>query len=186
MRTKWIPYCCFIAGVGLAGCNSAQPEAKTTSPEPTANQDTKPVADNNGESQTSPPKADAPKTEVKKTEEHSKLFHWASSIDEGLAMAKKSKGFVMIKFEADWCGPCQIMKKEAFTDTKVAAALSKAIIVPIDVDSPVGQTLSQKYQVSGIPRLEFLKTDGTSFGSLMGYESVDWLLGELKPILAKA
>ena len=56
------------------------------------------------------------------------------------------KGNVLVDFYADWCGPCQMMKKvvEEFAD------LHKDVkVVPINIDDE--EELAEAYGVSTIP-----------------------------------
>ncbi|MGE0002355.1 MAG: thioredoxin family protein [Fimbriimonadaceae bacterium] len=109
---------------------------------------------------------------------------WAKSVDEAKAIAKKEGKYVVMKFEAEWCGPCQLMKKEAFNDPDVVAKLEDAVIVAIDIDKKETMELQQKYQVANIPRLVFADATGKSFGDVMGYDTVDTFKVHLDRALA--
>ncbi len=178
-----------LLGLG-SGCQNPTPNESSPSPSVDSTQTT------GSKAEPAKPAADEPTSkDVRSTTDtvakddktaESTLFHWAFSKDEGLKQAKSEHKYVVLKFEASWCGPCQIMKREAFEDKNVADILRKAIIVPIDVDSPEGGKLSAEFKADTIPRLEFLKPDGKSFGHIVGYAGLDWLKKNLKQIVAKA
>lgn len=81
----------------------------------------------------------------------------------------------VLDFYADWCGPCQMMKpvmadfEKAHSDIKVKA-------VNIDEESD----LAEKYGVSGIPCIVFLK-DGEEVDRVVGVAP----LKKLEKILEK-
>lgn len=150
----------------LAGCGSQPTEtaAKTTEEPVTTSTpaevlETQPTA-------TTEPVAEVPKPAGAK-------LVWANSVDEAKAIAKKDGKYVLMKFEAEWCGPCQLMKKEAFNDPDVVAKLEDAVLVAIDIDKKETMELQQKYQVAQVPRLVFADATGTSFGDVMGYDTID-------------
>lgn len=70
----------------------------------------------------------------------------------------------ILKFEADWCGPCQQMKP---VFDKVSKNLSsKAKFETINVDNQSG--LAERYKVAGLPTVIAIK-DGKEVGRSMGY-----------------
>jgi thiol:disulfide interchange protein len=179
---------CLLA-VGIAGCTPSAEQA-IKAPDPVS---FKPTIENaastyaqpaNGQPAESgsnaPTKSPDPKEPAEKP---SKLFTWASTREDGLRIAKKNNGIVVLKFEAEWCGPCQVMKHEAFNDPVVAKSLRHAVIVPIDLDTEIGQQLAPQYEVESIPRLVFLKADGKPFGKIDGYMTLDGFRRDVDRIL---
>ena len=78
---------------------------------------------------------------------------------------------VLVKFGAEWCGPCRAMEP-------VLAELSKSMaghihVVEIDVDKHPG--LASHYRISAIPRL-FLFDHGKVVADRVGSETRDGLL----------
>jgi thiol:disulfide interchange protein len=129
-----------------------------------------------------PAKEAEPRSALPKTDKS--LIPLAKDVDSAVAQAKKEGKFVLMKFEAEWCGPCQLMKKEAFNDPSVAELLKDAVVVPIDIDDAKTNALQKKYQVGSIPFLVFTQPDGKAFGAILGYESTDWLKRRIKEHLA--
>lgn len=68
------------------------------------------------------------------------LWFQAKVVDQG--------NLVLVKFGADWCGPCRMVDKEL---DKLRGRVPSLDIVKIDVDEK--PHLASHYGVSGIPRL---------------------------------
>lgn len=193
MRMKRIVFLA-LAAFAVAGCDPVKTETASNAPEqppvsggqesPAVKSDETPITPE----ETKPASLDKPVKTVDppKVGEDKKLFHYADTKEAGLKVAKSTGGFVLLKFEADWCGPCQIMKREAFHDAGFAKTMEKAVVVPIDVDSETGQKLAAEYHADQIPKLVFLKSDGQSFGEIFGYMNVEWLQREVKNVFKKA
>ena len=66
---------------------------------------------------------------------------------------------MLLYLTAEWCGPCQEMRREVFTDPQVADAISRFIPVRVDIDRE--QALAQKYNTdNGIPEFIQFDSDG--------------------------
>lgn len=78
----------------------------------------------------------------------------------------KVGGMVLVDFNADWCGPCQMMKPilEEFAEKNAEVRL-----VGINVDD--NSDLAEKYGVSGIPCLALFK-NGEEVNRVVGVQSV--------------
>ncbi len=112
---------------------------------------------------------------------------FAGDTVEAFATAKKEGKVVMVKYGAEWCGPCQQMKKEAFTDGKVAEALKGVVVVDIDVDSPgLDAEWLKEHNVGPIPTVQFFRADESMIGETVGYDDVPGFIREIEKILAKA
>ncbi len=76
----------------------------------------------------------------------------------------------ILKFEADWCGPCQQMKP---IFKKVSEKYgSEVAFQSINVDSQ--NALAERFNIEGLPTVIALK-DGREVGRHVGYMS-DWKL----------
>jgi thiol:disulfide interchange protein len=114
-------------------------------------------------------------------------LNFASDTAAAFATAKKEGKAVMVKYGAEWCGPCRQMKEEAFTDGRVAEALKDVIVVDIDVDSPGADAeWLEDHNVGPIPTVQFFRTDGSMIGETVGYGGVPSFVAEVEKILAKA
>ncbi len=99
----------------------------------------------------------------------------------GLARAKNQDKSVFLYFYAQWCTYCTKLKQTTFMDEKVQAYLDDHF-VSISVDADQNQTLSQTWQVTGLPTMWFLTPEGDRISNLPGYVDGSQLLKILKYI----
>lgn len=82
--------------------------------------------------------------------------------------------YKIIKFGADWCGPCKVLNKtlEDFTDCEV---------VKYDVDE-VEDDLLQKYQIRNIPVTILVDKNENEIQRWVGVFNVDEISDKIKDI----
>ncbi len=76
----------------------------------------------------------------------------------------QAKGLVLVDFNADWCGPCKMMKPilEAFAKTH-----SEVKLVGVNIDD--NDELAEEYRVSTIPCMVMFK-DGIEVAREVGVQ----------------
>lgn len=72
----------------------------------------------------------------------------------------------LLKFYADWCGPCK-------TQAKVLESLDNVIIENIDVDTDEGEELADKYNIRGCPTIIFLDNNDNVLERFNGLTSLE-------------
>ncbi len=87
---------------------------------------------------------------------------------DALAKAKTANKPVIAIFSAVWCGPCQQMKKEVYPSAEVKPFHDKFIWAYIDADEDSNAADMKKFNVEGIPHIEFLDSTGKSIGQKVG------------------
>jgi len=103
---------------------------------------------------------------------------WQSDLARARHEAQTSRKQVFVYFTADWCGPCQQMKRTTFSDMEVDRVLRFHIPVKIDIDQqPV---LARKYRVESIPHFAVLDDEGDPAASASGYMTSEELIGFVK------
>lgn len=89
---------------------------------------------------------------------------------KALAQAKEQKKLVFLDIYATWCGPCKMLKKNTFTDEKVANFFNEHFInVSVDGEQSVGLELTRKYAIEGYPTLIVTDAEGKPVLYSVGY-----------------
>jgi len=81
---------------------------------------------------------------------------WEHSYDAGMAAAREANKAVLIDFTAEWCGWCQKMDEEVYTDPAVMDALKDFVCIKVDTDKNPRVALA--YQIRSLPRTVMLNT----------------------------
>jgi thiol:disulfide interchange protein len=91
---------------------------------------------------------------------------WHEDLDSALREAKASHREVFVDIWAEWCPPCQRMRKEVFPALQAQAALKKVVAASVMVEKkdrtpiPAGVAVDQKYGTQAYPTLVMLDEDG--------------------------
>ncbi len=84
--------------------------------------------------------------------------------------AAKEEKFIFVDAYTDWCGWCEVLDKEMFTDPKVAPYINENFIpVKIDFEDSLGIILAMKFRVSGYPTSLVFNNYGQLTGKFSGY-----------------
>ena len=97
-----------------------------------------------------------------------------------LARAQEKSLPLVIDFGAEWCNPCQRLKKETLVDPRVAAALTGVELVYVDIDKH--PQLARFYGVQSIPDLLFVSREGLVVDRLHSFEAAGEFLGRLERV----
>jgi thiol-disulfide isomerase/thioredoxin len=122
----------------------------------------------------------SPPVNAKKVEYSGDPTKWYYDLEEGMKVAKATGKMIFLDFNATWCGPCQMYKKNIFPTPEFMEIAKKYVLVDIDTDEQ--EALARKYGVSGIPDLRFLKPDGTQVHKVVGYKGMA-LLDDMRAAL---
>ena len=109
---------------------------------------------------------------------------WITNFTEGQVVAKRDGKPIILKFTADWCGPCRMLTREVFSDSQVGQFVQGAFVpVIVDVTDRHGanQSIANQYQVDALPTLVVLNPDGQEQARKVGYLDKPVLLSWLEP-----
>jgi len=85
----------------------------------------------------------------------------------------------LLYFTATWCGPCRLVEREVFDHPEGQAELAHYDLIHVDLDSPAGQALSERFRVANVPTFVVLDSLGAEVDRVRGYRSRRLLLRDL-------
>ena len=91
-----------------------------------------------------------------------------ADIDSAFAKAVADKKPVFLFWTAAWCPPCNHVKSTIFTRDEFVAKSRSFVPVYVDGDTPSGQALGKRFNVSGYPTMVLLTADGNEVTRLEG------------------
>lgn len=91
---------------------------------------------------------------------------WLSDLQQGFEQAKDQDKLLFVDFFATWCGPCKQMEEQVYPNPQVVAAADKFICVKLDIDKDAAA--AEKYNITGVPTMIFMKPDGTVLNKQVG------------------
>jgi protein disulfide-isomerase len=86
---------------------------------------------------------------------------WVDSFEKAKQQAAATNQPMMLYFTADWCPPCQQMKRDLWPRDRVEQLVNDAVVpVYLDVDQTDAQALGYEYQAEYIPTIVFTDAAG--------------------------
>ncbi len=98
---------------------------------------------------------------------------WQAAFDR----AKAEDKLVFVDIYTDWCTYCHKLDKEVYTNPDVVSYFNDNFInIKFDAETEFGYPLTDKYDVTGFPRLLFLTSEQNIFESIEGFVPANVLL----------
>ena len=100
---------------------------------------------------------------------------------EAVARAKEEKKCLFLDAYASWCGPCQAMDREVFSNPEVGVFFNqKFVAIRVDMEKGEGPELAKKFSsIDGYPSLLFF-ADGHLAKTVLGSRTAEEFLAEAK------
>lgn len=108
-------------------------------------------------------------------------FPWRTDAKLAFDEAKIQKKPVMVYFTTSWCGWCKIMEQQTFSKPTVIKQAQAYIPLKLDAEKE-GKTLAAKYKVNAYPHFIFVNPDGTTKGSVLGFQDETGFVEKVKVI----
>lgn len=110
---------------------------------------------------------------------------FSQNYTEAFHKAQQKKSLLYLHFTASWCMPCVWMAENTYQNEQVLSQLKSFIPVSIDIESPEGKILQDKFQVEILPTLLIVNAQSEQplarkEKSLSGVELNAWLT-EVQP-----
>lgn len=112
------------------------------------------------------------------------VFGNSTSLATALEAGERSGKPVLALVTADWCGPCQSLKRGALVDPKVASELA-AKTQPVYIDATGFNRDAAQLNVTGVPTLVLIRADAEGqreISRLVGNQSAADILGWLASV----
>lgn len=111
------------------------------------------------------------------------LAGWGNDWDTAVEQSKTSGKPALVLFTADWCPPCQELKREVLSDETVKSTIDARftpVVVDLSEQGGPNDRIAQDYRVQGIPTLIQFDARGRELKRTHGMganELIAWLNG---------
>ncbi|MEM7574894.1 MAG: thioredoxin domain-containing protein [Bacteroidota bacterium] len=98
-------------------------------------------------------------------------------LDDAETIAQHQGQFILLRFTAEWCGPCRAMERESWSQPAVQTIQGEFVSLNIDLQRQPG--LADQFGVSAIPTLVILDGFGNEYWRYQGYLTQAQLIEEI-------
>ncbi len=83
-----------------------------------------------------------------------------NTFEEVIDIARSVKKPVLAVFSAEWCAPCQMVKKTAFKHHEFKEVADKAVLLYIEQTTKKGMTYNKRFNIISFPTFKIFSTEG--------------------------
>ena len=99
---------------------------------------------------------------------------WRSDLQRALRLAEQTGRPVLARVTAPWCGHCQRMKRDTFTDPRIIRDITAGFI-PVSINAEEHAELIERLGISTLPTMLVISPQRRIIGRTSGYQSVSQL-----------
>ena len=110
---------------------------------------------------------------------------WQSDLQQALRLAERTGRPVLARVTAPWCGHCERMKRDTFTDHRIIRDITSGFI-PVSIDAEEQAELVERLGISTLPTMLVISPDRRVIGRTSGYQSVSQLSSLLNRHMQRA
>jgi len=117
-----------------------------------------------------------------------------TTLDDAMAESERTGKPILLDFNAEWCGPCQALKRAVFDDATNGVAVQTAVI-PVSItdrqredgaNPPQTESLQRRYQIDAFPTLIVFSPKSGRAERARGFGGADrtasWILDAAKRV----
>lgn len=109
-----------------------------------------------------------------------------TSLAQAEEIAKAENKPLFVFAHASWCPTCKKMEQEVLVQKKLGDVYNQQFVdVAIDIDSPEGHKLNDRYKIRATPTLFFLNADGGIAKKAEGFMTAEELLATAQSLKIK-
>lgn len=108
---------------------------------------------------------------------------WSPNVESALRTANDTNRLVLMKFTAEWCGPCRRFERETFARPAVAEYVNQNF-VPVLVDIDKRKDLAKNLKVTRVPAVLIVSPEMSILSRTTGFQPEQKLLPNLRKIVA--
>ncbi|MEO2018406.1 MAG: thioredoxin family protein [Fuerstiella sp.] len=108
---------------------------------------------------------------------------WSPNVESALRTANATNRLVLMKFTAEWCGPCKKFERETFSRPAVAQFVNQNF-VPVLVDIDKHKELAAHLKITSVPALLIVSPEMIILSRTTGFQTEQKLLPKLHKIVA--
>lgn len=129
--------------------------------------------------------APQPKTNYARPAAYRSTVSWETDFRRAVDSSRQSGRPMLIRFGADWCGHCQRMKRETYSDRQIIADLNRAYIA-VDLDADANQELVKRFRITSLPTTLVVAPDLRIIDRQEGYRTAEQLSQTISRFIQRA
>lgn len=115
---------------------------------------------------------------------HAEGVQWLTDAPTALQQSRSTGRPVLMRFSAEWCGPCRKMERTTFAEPATAAAIHRSFI-PLVIDADKNEALAKQLKIRGLPTLLVVTPDMSILAKIKGFQTSERLMPQLDQAFAQ-